>query len=230
MTAGHTITIPPAGFEAYLALPAVTPAPAVLVFHEVWGLNDDIRSIADRFAEAGYVALAPAICDGTTACMMRGLRNLAAGSGPTVEAARASFDWLVDRDIVDGGRVAVAGFCMGGGFALLLAASGDPAAASVNYGRVPTDQEFAAMCPVVASYGGKDRAFLSHVQRLESGLTEAGVAHDVETYPGAGHSFMNDAPVAMWMRPASAMLHVGYRPEEADHAWSRILGFFADHV
>jgi len=228
--AGHEVTIPPAGFGAYLALPEVTPAPAVVVFHEVWGLNDDIRGIVDRFAAAGYVALAPAICDGTTRCMMQGLRNLAAGAGPSVDAARASFAWIAGRDFVDSGRVAVAGFCMGGGFALLLASSGDPAAAAVNYGRVPTDQDYAAMCPIVASYGGLDKAFVPHVERLETGLTAAGIAHDVKVYPKAGHSFMNDASIAPLMRPFSALMHVGYKPDEAEEAWDRILAFFSEHV
>ena len=127
------------------------PHPGVLVLHEAFGLNGDIRRITSRFGDEGYVALAPDLYSGGN--RLRCLSALLLGpfqqeSLALVEAARRA---LADRDDTDERRIAVIGFCMGGGFALAFGARGGVKAASVNYGAVVKDRsKYEGVCPVVA--------------------------------------------------------------------------------
>lgn len=229
MATDTTIPLPDGGtLEASVAAPAGPGAhPAVLVLHEIWGLNDDIRGVCDRFATAGYVALAPdlfshgnrMVC--LTRAMLSGDRALA-----DIESARLA---LVARDDVDQQRVGVIGFCMGGGFALLFGARGGVRVASVNYGPVPRKRP-AESCPVVASYGGRDLVFGSHGKRLEAHLDALGVANDVHTYESAGHSFMSSREMPVWMTRIPSPLRPGPEPVAAADAWARTFAFFGEHL
>lgn len=98
----------------------------------------------------------------------------------TIEATRRA---LLERPDT-GGRVGVIGFCMGGGFALLLAGSGGYRAASVNYGMLPSDLDDAldGACPIVGSFGGRDRTLPGAAQRLEAALTACGIDHFFRRY------------------------------------------------
>jgi carboxymethylenebutenolidase len=220
----------------HLATPPGTgPWPGVVVLHEAFGLNDDIRAYADRFAAEGYLALAPDLFGGKPGirCVMRGFRELDAGHGPTFDAIDNARGDLARRPECTG-RVGVIGFCLTGGFALLAAVKHDFAVAAVNYGKVPDNAAtvLRGACPVVASYGGRDAANLRHAaSALDSALTQAGVPHDVKEYPDAGHGFLNrHRPAA----PLKAILKLlgnnGFRPEDASDAWSRITAFFAEHL
>lgn len=214
--------------------PGPGPHPGVLVVHELWGLTGDIERICGRLAAAGYVALAPELYGpgARPICVARAVRDLARGGG--AEGAGRAGEALValrERPEVDGARVGAIGFCMGGGFALLLGAREELRATAVNYGRVPESAaELEGLCPVVASYGGRDRQLLGDFERLRRFLDERGVAHDTQLYPEAGHSFMNRSlprPATRALRPLAA---VEYRPEEAEDAWRRILAFLAEHL
>ena len=119
--------------------------PGVLVLHELFGLNDDIRRIARRFAEHGYVALAPDLYSvGPRAkpiCIRRTMRALRSGSGRAFDDIEAARAWLAEREDVDESRLAVAGFCLGGGFAILHAARSPIGVAADFYGAVPREVE-----------------------------------------------------------------------------------------
>ncbi|WP_432496622.1 dienelactone hydrolase family protein [Kineococcus gypseus] len=223
------------GLRALLGTPAGEgPWPGVVVVHEAFGVDDVMRRQVARMASAGYLTLMPDLftAGGARRCLVSTMRAVAAGHGRPfvdVEAARA---WLAAAP-GSTGRTGVLGFCMGGGFALLTASRGFDVA-SANYARLPEDPEraLAGACPVVASYGGADPALRGSAARLEEVLQRLGVEHDVREYPGAGHSFLNDAMVGPRpLRPLlRRVLHVGPDPEAAADAWRRIEDFFAAHL
>ena len=133
-----------ATLRAELFLPASEgPHPGVVVLHESFGLNDDIRRLARRFADAGYAALAPDLYSHGTriVCLTRVMVDMTRG-GVTREIGdiHAAREALAERPDVDGGRIAVAGFCQGGGFALVAGARPGFSAAAVNYGMVPAER------------------------------------------------------------------------------------------
>lgn len=234
------IPLPDSGsLAATVALPeGVPPAdgwPGVVVVHEIYGVEPDMLDVLDLFAARGYAAVLPDLYShgSRVGCLARAMRQLATGRpGQPAADIDATRRWLAGRDDVDGDRLGVIGFCMGGGFALAYAASAPPGvrAASVNYGMVPRDQEeLRPVCPVVGSYGGRDQGFRSHGARLKEHMRALGIEHDVEIYPDAGHSFMTDGhhPVAkLALFPLS---HGNVRPA-ADDAWRRTFAFFDTYV
>jgi carboxymethylenebutenolidase len=217
----------------YLAVPPASPGPwpGVVVIHEVFGLNRDIRGHAERMAALGYLALAPDLFQGRPwmRCVAGAIRQLRAGTGPAFEAIDASRRWLAERPDCTG-KTGVIGFCLGGGFALLCAPRGEFSAAAVNYGEVPEDAErvLAGSCPVVASYGSRDPMGAGPPKRLDEALTALGVPHDVRVYPGAGHSFMSQKPAAL--APLTRLMRLDYQSSAAEDAWQRIFAFFGEYL
>jgi carboxymethylenebutenolidase len=208
------------------------PHPGLVVLHEAFGLNRDIRRIASRLASEGYASLAPDLYShGPKAvCLTRVLVEMLAGRAPLadLEATRAH---LAQVPGVDPDRVGVIGFCQGGGFALALAAQGKVKAASVNYGMVPRhEHNLARVCPVIGSYGALDTMFAKQGQRLEQYLTNLGVPHDVKIYDGAGHSFLSYDNMPPWMARLPNPLHAEYDEAAAEDAWGRILAFFREYL
>jgi carboxymethylenebutenolidase len=204
--------------------------PAVLVLSEIFGVNDDIRRIARRFADNGYLAAAPDFLAGGwhLGCVLRAARDLRAGHGPTVAVLEAVLDALAARP--DVGRVGAAGFCMGGGYALLLGTRRRVDVAGVFYGDIRSPEELARACPLTGGYGGKDRIFGPQGRELIARLEALEREHDVKIYEQAGHSYMSDAGhpfLAMLTRPLMA---VAYDHEAAEDSWARMLRFFARHL
>ena len=163
--------------RAALALPSGNgPRPGVIVIHEIFGLNDDIRRIAGRVADLGYAALAPDLFDTGSArplCVLRTFLALQRREGPAFDDLEAARTWLEARPEVDGARTGVVGFCLGGGFALLYAVRAPVRAAGVFYGEVPkTADALRGVCPVLGGYGGRDRIFAPQGSRLEGLLGE----------------------------------------------------------
>jgi carboxymethylenebutenolidase len=221
----------PGSLRGYLSVPdGMGPWPGVVVLHEAFGLNDDIRAMVDRLAGDGFVTLAPDLFSwGPTArCLVSTFRDLIRREGPAHRRIDGIGEWLAHDERCTG-RVGVVGFCMGGGFALLAATRRRFGASSVNYGLVPHHAEklLAGACPIVASYGGRDRTLSGHAARLDAALAANAVDHDVKEYPGAGHSFMNRH--AGWAT-AFDRVGFGYAPAEAEDSWARILEFFRRHL
>ena len=222
------------GRLAVLVRPAEPgPWPGVVMVHEAWGLDDVLRRQAERLASAGFVVLAPDLYgDGPRLrCVRSTFAALKARSGPPFDILQAAREQLLDDRHVNG-RVGVIGFCMGGGFALLLSSDGFDASA-VNYGMIPDDVEqvLRGACPVVASYGGRDKQLVGEVPRLQAALEANDVPHDLKVYPNAGHSFLNDASNGpALLRPLLRLGHVGPEPDAAQDAWRRIEAFFGTHL
>ena len=217
----------------YLATPTGSgPWPGMVVVHEIFGLTDDICRVADRFAENGYVALAPDLygAGSKLGCIVAAFRQLRAGQGPMFDDLAAARAVVADRPDCTG-RVGVVGFCMGGGFALLLAPRGGFDASAVNYGRVPADADAVlyGACPIVASYGARDRGLRGAAERLEQALAANSVPHDVKEYREAGHSFMNRHEGRVFDLLGKVM-GAGYHGASAEDAFARIFAFFGEHL
>jgi carboxymethylenebutenolidase len=220
----------------YFAATGEGPHPGVVVLHESFGLNDDIRRIASRFAAAGYAALAPSLYShGRRAvCLSRVMVDMLRGSvAREIADIHAAREALGAREAVDAGRLAVAGFCQGGGFALVAGTRPGFQAAAVNYGDVPAERSrLDGVCPVVASFGARDRMFGAKMAaRLEDHLGALGVPNDVKVYDGAGHSFFSEVDGWQgWLARMPSPMAVGYEQQAAEDGWRRMLAFFAEHV
>jgi carboxymethylenebutenolidase len=220
--------------RGYLAAPEGDgPFPAVLMVHEAFGLDELTVRHANRMADAGYLTLAVDLYSdgGARRCLVATKRALAAGEGRAVTDLATARAWLLESGRTTG-KIGVIGFCMGGGFALLLANDGFDAAA-VNYGRLPKNPEhaLAGACPIVANFGGKDRTLRGGAAKLESVLDRLGVAHDVKEFPHAGHAFLNDVATGpKALRPLFRVMGIGPDPESAPEAWQRIEDHFAQHL
>jgi carboxymethylenebutenolidase len=218
----------------YLAVPQADDGrthswPGVVVIHEVFGLNDDIKGKAREFAASGYLALAPDLYEGKSwpGCVRSAFRQLKAGAGQAFDIIDGARGLLAERADCSG-KIGVIGFCLGGGFALLCAPGHGFDAAAVNYGNVPADAEnvLAGACPVVASFGGRDQMGTKPPERLQRALAVHEVRHDVKVYPNSGHRFMSQASGAGAV--FAKMTAMSYNEQDAADAWRRIFAFFAE--
>jgi carboxymethylenebutenolidase len=209
------------------------PWPGVVMVHEVFGIDENMQAQMLRLASAGYVVVMPDLYSrgGMRKCLTATFKALAAGEGQAfldIESAKSYLN--VRTDVTD--RVGVIGFCMGGGFALLLASKDYDAAVS-NYGMLPKNMNevLSGACPILGNYGGKDKQLAGAKQQLDACLTELKVEHDIKEYPDAGHAFMNPrqggGPVFGTLLKISGAKP---NPEAAKDAWRRIETFFAEHL
>jgi carboxymethylenebutenolidase len=236
-----TVETSPAALDdlvGYLAVPVATsdrpgPWPGVVLVHDAFGLGDDMREQADWLAAAGYVVAVPDLYGGRSAirCLKGTFAQLARRRGPAfdrLDAVRAALS--ADRRCT--GPVGVIGYCMGGGFALLLAGQPGWSAASVNYGQVPDDvaDVLAGACPVVASFGGLDKGLPGAAARVRAAAEATGTVADVREYPGARHGFINRLTAASPLTPLLKVAGIGYDHDAAADAKRRILAFFDTHL
>lgn len=219
-----TVEIPAGqpGLTGYLALPVGDRGPGVLIIQEWWGVVPHIRSVADRLAEAGFVALAPDLYRGERTTepdeagkLMMGLRI----SDAAADIAAAA-DHLLRGGHVSGDGVGAVGFCMGGGLALLAPTVNPGISCSVAFYPAMPWPDYA---PAWAGYSGKEA--LIHeceadkpstgavIDQYAASIAEAGGIAIVEDYPGTQHAFFNDDRPEVYDAKAAAL------------AWERSLAF-----
>ena len=210
--------------KAYFASPdGPGPFPGVLVIHEAYGLNDNIRDITRRFAGQGYAALAADLFSNRSMVLsmfrLFGAMRKDSLDHEGIRDLRAALTHLAAQPGVDGARLGAVGYCLGGGLAIALACADNRLKAiAPYYGANPRPLDAVARaCPVVGSYPEKDFS-TAQGRELEVALTQAGIEHDIKVYPGARHSFFNDTS------------RTAYNPEAAADSWERVLAFFEQHV
>lgn len=209
--------------EGYLVRPEGDgPFPGVVVIHEAGGLNENIKEIAHRFADQGYVALAVDLFAGRNRaiCMFRfmGQLMLSPLNNSSIQHLKAALTYVTEQPGVDSARLGAIGFCMGGSFAISWACSDNRLRAIAPfYGMAPRPLEAVARsCPIVGSYPDKDFT-TSHGQKLDSTLDHYNIPHDIKIYPNSRHSFFNTE-------------RSSYNEEAAKDSWQRIMAFFAEHI
>jgi carboxymethylenebutenolidase len=235
MSQDLSIVVDGTAMPCYLARPdGGEPKPAVIVLQEIFGVNLEVKRIADLFASAGYVGLAPNYYYRTHPTLNEpytpeGLQSGFAAAGSVTRAnlradIRAAIAWLDDQSFVAKGKVATCGFCYGGTMAFLSATMPDVSAAIAFYGGsianplASGEPEALAdvnqiRAPILLFFGGKDDFIAaSAVERIDRTLTEAGKEHEVVVYPNVGHAFF---------RESSATLNT----HEVADAWSRVQSF-----
>ncbi len=208
--------------HGYLAVPDSGSGPGLIVIQEWWGLTDHIADICDRFAQQGYVALAPDLYGGRTTHDADEAGQMMS-SLPEADAARdlgGAVDFLLGHDAVTGDKVGAVGYCMGGGFVIQLAAQqGDRIGAAIPYyGVLQSQPDFSAItAPVLGHYAETDD-FAPPTKALAMGaaIREAGGTAAINVYGGTGHAFFNDED------------RLGtYDPDAAAISWSRTLAFLS---
>jgi carboxymethylenebutenolidase len=207
--------------SGFLALPeGGGKHPAIVVIHEWWGLNDQVKEDTQKLAAQGFVALAVDLYRGKVATTADEAHELMRGvpDDRGIRDLEAAFAYLAARPDVKPGKIGSVGWCMGGGWSIKLAMS-EPklAACAVNYGSLPTEAASIAKikAPVLGNFGADDRGITPEsVRAFDAAMKAAGKPVDVKIYDGAGHAFEN---------PNNKD---GYRPQAAADAWSRMEGFF----
>ena len=209
--------------ESFFAKPKDTGSfPGLVVIHEAFGLNDNIRDIARHFAEQGYAALAVDLFSNRNRilCMLQAFHGMLIRPlhNSTLSDLQSTMAFLREQENVDRNRTGAVGFCIGGAYALQLAVTEKGMkAASVFYGGNPKPLEaLAQSCPIVGSYPDKD--FTTQAAReLETVLIKNNIPHDIKIYDNTKHSFFSQRRT-----PAEV--------EASKDAWQRMLSFFHEYL
>lgn len=199
--------------------------PALVLIHEWWGLNDNIKDLANDFAEQGYVALAVDLYNGQVADTPDRAGELAGSVRENVEPAFANLEsatnYLANLDYVNGEQLASVGWCFGGQWAYNMAANNMNIDASVMYyGRFSLEDDLSMMrADILGHFGEEDRSIaVDDVQQFEAKLNTLNGDHSVFIYPNAGHAFANEDNES------------AYNEEVAKLAWERTLDFLKRQV
>jgi carboxymethylenebutenolidase len=222
ISTGETVayaTIDGSPVEGFLARPAdwAPGGPALIVIHEWWGLNDNIRTMARRLADEGYLSLAVDLYAGEGADDPERARELmqAVDEAAAVENLKQAYDYLGETE--EAHRIGALGWCFGGGWALqtALALPDKIDAAVIYYGRMVTDTEQLAtlQMPILGHFGEADQGIpLDQVRAFEQALAEVGADAAIYVYDGAGHAFAN---------PSGR----NYEAAAAELSWQRTVAF-----
>lgn len=214
------------GVDGHLAKPGGRgPWPAVIVVQEWWGLDNQIKSVAERFAEVGYLAFAPDLYHGELAQLgdrERAMTLVKKYGISAPEDLKGVYDALKEHPDC-GGKIGSVGFCFGGRMSLILGMHRPVDAICTFYGGgMQTIFEHLRKhlnSPVLGLFGDEDVSIpIGTVEEFDKLLGEIGVEHEVIVYPNSGHAFFKDSDP-----------HV-YKPEASKDAWERVIRFFGKHL
>ena len=210
--------------SGYLAVPTSGHGAGVIVIQEWWGLVDHIKDVADRFAAAGFVALAPDMYDGqtTTSPDEAGKMMMALQIDQAERNLRGAVEYLLQHEAVSSSTVGTVGFCMGGQLSLYAACANPKVGACVDfYGIHPNVKpDFDGLqAPVLGFFAERDAFVTPEAARaLEKKLQAAGKRADITVFEGAEHAFFNDTR------------HEVYHATYAKQCWERMTVFFSEHL
>ena len=202
--------------------------PAVVMIHEWWGLNENIKDMANELAKQGYVVLAADMYNGQVATIpdqaMQLVGSVRDNPSEAIANLQAAVGYLSSLENVNPSRIASLGWCFGGGQSLQLALNTEaenPLAATVLYYGDPVmdEQELSKIkWPVLGIFGDQDESIpVENVTKFEQALNSTGIPNEIYVYEGVGHAFAN---------PSGD----NYAPEETRDAWEKTLAFLKKHV
>ena len=202
----------------------VEPLPAIIMIHEWWGLNDNVRSMAERLAAEGYIVLAVDLFGGEVATSPEAARQLMLQVVEDPQSASTNIEQAYGfvHDIAGAPSIASLGWCFGGGWSLNTAMlfPKELDAAVIYYGQVTDDEEKLRPinAPILGFFGDADRGIsVDSVKGFEQSLKRLRMKHEIHVYPGAGHAFAN---------PTGN----NYKPEFAEDAWQKTLTFLQQNL
>lgn len=209
----------------YLARPeSGENLPAVVVIQEWWGLNAHIKDVVDRFAQAGFVALAPDLYRGAVAKEPDEARKLAMelDHPQAIVDIQGAVNYLISQPDVLPQKAGVVGFCMGGGLSLLMSTEGKDIGAVVVFyggrGQVDDDQASRVSAPILGHFGEEDHGIpIDLVRANEAKIKEHNKTIEFHIYPDAPHAFFNNE-------------RASYREEASKLAWERTLDWFHKYL
>lgn len=202
--------------------------PAVVMIHEWWGLNDNIKNMAETLAKEGYVVLAVDLYNGKVANTAESAQNLVSkvreNPSESINNLQHAVRYLASLENVDSSKIASLGWCFGGGQSLQLALNTEPeyplAATIIYYGNLVSNQESISKIkwPVLGIFGDQDQSIsVQSVKQFEDALNKNGITNEIYIYKGVGHAFAN---------PSGD----NYAPQETQDAWQKTVSFLNKYL
>ena len=209
--------------DGYIAYPdGEGPFPGLILIHEIFGLNENMKDIARHFAAQGYAALAVDLFTGRSRaiCIFRVMTGLLLNPlhNRGIHDLKAALTFLSEQPGIDASRLGAVGYCFGGSFVVAWACTDDRLQVIAPYYALNPRplKAVARLCPVVGSYPDKDITTPA-AQKLDVELNRYQVPHDIKIYPGAKHGFFNDTSKI-------------YDESAAQDSWGRVLAFFEKNL
>ena len=202
--------------------------PAVVMIHEWWGLNENIKNMAESLAKEGYVVLAVDLYNGQVANTTESAQNLVSkvreNPSESINNLQHAVKYLASLENVNSSKIASLGWCFGGGQSLQLALNTEPgyplAATIIYYGNLVSDQESLSKIkwPVLGIFGDQDKSIpVDSVKQFEDALNTNGITNEIYIYKGVGHAFAN---------PSGD----NYAPQETQDAWQKTVSFLEKYL
>jgi len=225
-----TVSVDGSDMRCYVSEPDSVPAPVVVVIQHAGGVDDFIQAMSDRFAGAGFLAIAPDLYHRDPDDPDNPLARMGRLRDPNIVAdVTAAVEHVSGLEAAAADRIGITGFCMGGRVAFMMATHLPQLKAAVVFyggnilvpwgrGPAPFERSESIRCPVLGLFGEDDpNPNPEDVAKIDAELARHGVPHEFHSYAGAGHAFMNEG------RPS-------YREDAAADAWERSLAWFRRHL